>query len=205
MLQALFGITEPAAIKEWWAALTLCNAGLMLGLAFRGWPRPFAHYMLWTSLMALSQGSRIWGEWAEIATIVITGWWLWHEMPTDRHGRQFVLAIGSVIVMTLFYSLPMPWPRYSQALYFTRLYSTAGFFAVSVAMVLLPWADHEVPALRQVLAIPWFGAVLLAGSQRGWPRWPIALITNLIWTACLLAWLQWGRRKSARVRSMMVS
>ena len=116
-----------------------------------------------------------------------------------------MLAIGAVIVMTLFYSLPMPWPHFSQALYFTRLYSTAGFFAVSVAMVLLPWVDREVPAMRQALAIPWFGAVLVAGSQRGWPRWTVALVTDLIWTCCLTGWIQYGRRKPERVRSIIAS
>lgn len=204
-IKYFFDIRVLSAVKEWWIGVTLLNVLLMLWLTYKHWWESFGIYMLWTAFMALSQGSRLWNEWYEITTLLATGWWLWHELPEESHGRQFVLAIGTVIVMTLFYSLPMPWPRYSQVLYFTRLYSTAGFFAIAIATCLLRWVEREPLALHQVLAIPWFGSVLLAGSQRGWPRWTVAIITNLIWTACLLAWLQCGRRKPAKIRSMMAN
>jgi hypothetical protein len=45
-----------------------------------------------------------------------------------------------------------------------------------------------------MLAIPWFLAVLLAGSQRGFDRWMVGIYTNLIWSACLICWLAISRR-----------
>lgn len=190
---------------RWWLGITFLNVLLMGWLALRHWPKPFGIYMGWTALMALGQQSRSWDEWAEATTVVATGWWLWHEMPPDRHGRQFVLGIGAMIVATLFYTVPMPWPHYSRVLYFTRLYSTAGFFAVSVAITAWHWANADPPGFWRVLAIPWFASVLLAGAQRGWPRWAVAIGANFIWSACLLGWLQYGRRKPAKVRSMIAS
>lgn len=204
-IEGLFGITRVTPIKAAWVGITLGNIVLMVVLAWRLWPQPFALYLGWTALMALGQGSRAWDEWSEVITVGATGWWLWHEMPSDRHGRQFVLGIGSVIVLTLFYSLPMPWPHYRAPIYFTRLYTTAGFFAVAVAICLLHWAEKEPCEVKSLLAIPWFGAVLVAGSQRGWSRWPVAITTNLIWAACLIGWLQYGRRSPTKVRSMTAS
>jgi hypothetical protein len=194
MIHYLFGISVLTPIKIAWVALTCVNIVLMLWLAWRGaTPTFFGAYMVMMGACATLQGSPAWNPILEAILAIWTIPWIWSMMPKDRYGRVFVLAIGTLISAVLMYALPPPWPNYDPMMYFVRLYSAAVFMGVAFATCLLNRFNYSA-----MVAVPWFGSVLLASSQRGWDRWIIAISTNLIWTACLICWLAILRQDDAQ-------
>lgn len=190
----LFGITAITPIKACWVAITLVNVVMMmfLGLKLNSW---FSGYMAITAWMALIQGTKVWDESCEVMTAIWGSIWVCTLLPKDKHGRIFALSIGLVVTCVLMLAVPPPWPNYDAAMYHTRLYSTAAFLGVALGAAFFTRNPNTI------IAIPWFMAVLGAGSQRGFDRWVVGIYTNLIWSGCLICWLALARRADRVVSS----
>jgi len=197
MIHYLFGISVLTPAKIAWVALTLLNAGMMLWLSFivlvERRERAMSRYMVAMALIAIIQGTRWWNLTGECLLALYSSLWVWSLLPRDGWGRIFVLSIGALIGAALMYAVPPPWPHYDPAMYYTRLYSAAIFMGVVFAACLIEKINRST-----LIAVPWFGAVLLASSQRGWDRWTVAIWTNLIWTFCLICWLAISRQDAAQ-------
>ncbi len=189
MFRYLFGITQPTPIKYVWIAICLINVCLMLAIAWRTWNPFFRLYLLGIAGTTLTQGSPLWNQWGEISLASLGALWMFTLISPDRHERMFSLGIGVLMAMAMMFALPPPWPRYNAGMYFTRIYSSAAFLGIAFATCLLPWSLKYKVNWNAVISVPWFMAVILAGSQRGWDRWAVGVITNVVWTLCLIAWL----------------
>jgi len=194
MIHYLFGISVLTPVKIAWIAITLANVALMLCIGLRNrTPLAFGAYMLMMGACSILQGSAAWNPVLEGMLVVWTIPWIWSMIPTDRYGRIFVLSIGMLISAALMFALPPPWPHYDRTMYFVRLYSTAVFMGVALATCLIQKINRST-----LIAVPWFGAVLLASTQRGLDRWVVAIWTNLIWMCCLVCWLAILRQDTVR-------
>jgi len=169
--------------------LTGVNICLMLLLAWRSSQPFFRLYLLVMAGCAWIQNTTHWGLPGEVILAAVTALWVVSELPRGRRALTEALALGAFLSAVLVFAVPAPWPRYSVAMYFTRLYSTAAFLGISVPCAIL--------GRRNWLALPWFAAVLFAGSQRGWNYVAVAISANAVWTACLLGWLVMGDRTAA--------
>jgi hypothetical protein len=195
-IAALFGITALSPIKEVWVAITCANVAMMLRLSWNSGVRAMGGYMLVSAIDSLTQGiSSYWNEGGEIFWAWAASYWVWSMLPKDKHGRIFALSIGLVVTCVLIYACPPPWKGYPPDLYFTRLYSTAAFFGISSGIAVLEyWIRWESKSMRVLIPPVWFAAVLIACTQRGVNRWTIAIVTNCMWSGCLVAWLILSRR-----------
>ncbi len=196
-IAVLFQINEITPIKACWVAITLANVVMMLWLARKLWPHTLIEdgYFLNVAACTLLQGSAFWKLPGELWIAVWTAAWVLFMLPRERHGRIFALSIGIVATFALMLAVPPPWRGYPPDLYFTRLYSTAAFLGIAFGSALLTRNPSTM------LAVPWFGAVMLASSQRGFDRWAVGIYTNLTWTACLICWLALARRADDRAAS----
>ncbi len=186
-IAVLFGITAITPIKAAWVVITVANVVMMWILSF-GYRQGMA-YFFFSGLFCLIQGSPLWTLGHEIWWVAATVLWMLALLPRDKHGRIFALSIGLVVTCVLIYACPPPWAGYDRAMYETRLYSTAAFLGVAFGSALMTRNPSTM------LAVPWFLAVLIAGSQRGFDRWMVGIYTNLIWSCCLICWLAISRRK----------
>ena len=193
MIHYLFGISVLTPAKIAWVALTLMNVGMMLWLAWRNRKTLRGTYLWFMAFVSLIQGARTWDLAGEIWLAILTAAWVFTMLPREKWGRIFSLAIGALISAALMYALPPPWPHYDPTMYFLRLYSTAIFMGIVFSVCLIEKINRST-----LIAVPWFGAVLLASSQRGWNRWTVAIWTNLIWTCCLIYWLAISRQDAAQ-------
>lgn len=194
MIHYLFGISVLTPVKIAWIALTLANVGVMCRIWLTsGRPLWFRFYMGISAISTMIQGTRDWDIYLEAWWAFWSAVWVFTMLPRDKWGRIFSLSIGALISAALMYALPAPWPHYDPAMYYTRLYSTAIFMGVVFAICLIEKINRST-----LIAVPWFGAVLLASSQRGWDRWIVAIWTNLIWTCCLICWLAISRQDAAQ-------
>ncbi len=192
-IAVMLGITVLTPIKACWVAITLVNVMLMWALFIKSRGFAFPCYLISMSFTTLLQAQKGWDVWGEAG---LAGWsaiWVWTLLPRERHGRMFALSIGIVATFALMLAVPPPWRGYPADLYFTRLYSTAALLGIAFGSALLTRNPSTM------LAAPWFMAVLIAGSQRGWDRWWVGIYTNLIWSACLICWLAISRRKDESV------
>lgn len=189
MLAYLFGISHPTPIKYAWVGICLINVCLMLAILWRTWNPFFRLYLIGMASATLTQGSPLWNEWSEIALALLGAMWMFTLLPLDRHGRLFSVCIGVLVAMAMMFALPPPWPHYHAGMYFTRLYSSAAFLGIAFASCLLPWSVNHPVNWQTMVAVPWFMAVILAGSQRGWDRWVVGIVTNSAWALCLILWL----------------
>lgn len=184
-----FGVREPSAPALLWVALTLANVALMVALGWRERRTWWGCYLGVMAAAALTQASPLWGIWGEGALALASVLWIAETLPAGRWGVAFALAIGGLGIAAMLYALPPPYGAFPGSLYLTRLYSTAGLFGVALGSVILPWSQGDGVRWRTALALPWLGAVLFAGTQRGLDRWVVANVSNAIWTTCLVAWL----------------
>ncbi len=194
-IAAMFGIATVTPIKAVWVAITLVNVLLMFWLFCKESGMAFPMYLISMATTTLLQGNKDWSIWGEGGLAAYSAFWVWTLLPKHTYGRIFALSIGLVVTCVLMLAVPPPWAGYDPAMYETRLYSTAAFLGVSFGSALLTRNPSTM------LAVPWFGAVLVAGSQRGWPRWVVGIYTNLIWSCCLICWLALARRADRVVSS----
>ncbi len=187
-ISVMFGITAITPIKAAWVAITLVNVVMMGLIPWYPSTLRFCFYMGVCSISTLLQGSSAWGEMGEIGLAVGAALWVWTLLPKHAYGRIFALSIGLVVTCVLMLAVPPPWAGYDRAMYETRLYSTAAFLGVALGSALMTRNPSTM------LCVPWFMAVLIAGSQRGWDRWMVGIYTNLIWSGCLICWLALARR-----------
>lgn len=159
----------------------------MLLLAWRTPSRPFMAYLAAMALSAGAQHMRWWDLGCEVVLVAFTVPWIWSMLPKDRRGRVEALSLGLVLAAALMAVVPAAWPRYDAAMYFVRLYSAAAFLGISLPCVFFDWRNWP--------AVPWWGAVLMAGSQRGWNYVTVAVACNVTWTAMLGAWIWMGRKR----------
>jgi hypothetical protein len=191
-IATLFGITALTPTKWAWVAITLANICMMFRL---GWLKPEGYFLIMAA-SSLVQGGPWWNGFLEVT---LTGWtsvFVWRMLPKDKHGRIFALSIGLVVTCVLIYACPPPWPHYDPAMYHTRLFSTAAFLGISLGSAVMTRNPSTM------LCVPWFMAVLIAGSQRGFDRWMVGIYTNLIWSFCLICWLAISRRDLLASSSM---
>lgn len=189
-IAVMFQIHEITPTKACWVAITLANVLIMIVLLPQmRLDRPmFFVYLVICAATTLAQGTEAWNLGGEIWLAMGASLWVWTMLPKHKHGRIFALSIGLVVTCVLMLAVPPPWPGYDPAMYFTRLYSTAAFFGLSVGSAMMTRRPETM------LAIPWFLAVLIATSQRGFDRWAVGIYANLTWTACLICWLAISRR-----------
>jgi hypothetical protein len=191
MIHYLFGISVLTPVKIAWVAITLLNVTMMLRLSFivlvERQQRMMCRYMVAMALVALIQGTQWWHLTIECLISLYSALWVWSLLPSDKPGRIFALSVGLVVTCVLMLAVPPPWPHYDPSMYYTRLYSTAAFLGISLGSTLITRNPSTM------LAVPWFMAVLIAGSQRGWDRWLVGIVTNLMWSACLICWLSISR------------
>ncbi len=199
-IAVMFQINEITPLKAAWVAITLANVLMMLWVAWRSVGSPWTFwnfvYFLTTAFFSILQGAPHWDIVGEISISVISAIWVACMLPKHSYGRIFALSIGLVVTCVLMLAVPPPWAGYDPAMYHTRLYSTAAFLGVALGSALMTRNPSTM------LAVPWFMAVLIAGSQRGFDRWVVGIYTNLIWSFCLICWLVLARRAD-RVASLM--
>ncbi len=160
--------------------LAAANIALMCLLAWRT-PQPFFRcYLIAMSCAAALQNRASWGMWGEVPLALFGALWLVSELPKGRRAVTEALALGLFVAAILMLLVPPAWPNYPAGQYYVRLYSTALCIGIATPLAVLDW--------RKVLIIAWFGAVLLAGSQRGWNYFTVAVACNAAWTAILIAW-----------------
>jgi hypothetical protein len=191
MIHYLFGISVLTPVKIAWVAITLANVAMMCAIWFRSgslWMRVYLGVMATSTLI---QGTGDWNVYLEAWLALWSSVWIWSTLPKDRPGRIFALSVGLVVTCVLMLAVPPPWPHYDPSMYYTRLYSTAAFLGISLGSALITRNPSTM------LAVPWFMAVLIAGSQRGLDRWFVGIVTNLMWTACLICWLSISRLRPA--------
>ncbi len=193
----LFGITAITPVKAAWVAITCANVAMMGWLFCKESGMAFPMYLISMATTTLLQGSKDWSIWGEVGLAAYSTFWVSTLLPKDKHGRIFSLSIGLVVTCVLIYACPPPWAGYDRAMYETRLYSTAAFLGVAIGSALMTRNPSTM------LAVPWFMAVLIAGSQRGWDRWVVGIYTNLIWSGCLICWLALARRADRVASSML--
>jgi len=170
-------------------ALTAVNIALMCLLAYRT-PQPFFRcYLIVMAIAAALQNSTHWGMWGEVSLAFFSITWLLSELPHARRAVTESLSLGLFVAAILMLLVPRPWPAYPPGQYFWRLYSTALCIGIATPLAVLD--------ARKVLIIAWFGAVLIAGSQRGWNYVTVAVACNAAWTAILIAW-NWMEGKHDR-------
>ncbi len=189
----LFQINEITPIKAAWLAITVANVVMMLWLSrvvIDENQRSFSRYLILLAMVSLVQGSWVWNIASEVMLAVYSTIWVWTLLPKHTYGRIFALSIGLVVTCVLMLAVPPPWRGYDPAMYATRLYSTAAFLGVALGSSLMTRKPSTM------LAVPWFMAVLIAGSQRGWDRWMVGIYTNLIWSGCLICWLAISRHRA---------
>jgi len=183
-------IHYPTPIKLTFVALSLLNIGLMISLAWNTWRSWFSIYLPFAAAASLLLATPLWNEGGEIALLIGTIGWAVALVPRDRRGFLFAAALATMFVAAIHVSAPPPWPRYPADQYYTRLYSTAVFFACACSSFLVPLFERRQIPWEHVLAIPWFGAVLFALVQRmNWEYFTVGIAAKLAWTACLILWI----------------
>lgn len=160
--------------------LTAINVLLMLVLAWRTPRYPFRLYLIVMAVSAVFQNTQWWNLSSEIVLALFGALWVFSELPKGRRAVTEALSIGLFVAAILLFAVPAPWPNYSHAMYFTRIYSAATFAGISI-----PCAFTDK---RCAISVNWWAAVLLAGSQRGLSYVAKAITANAIWTCCLVAW-----------------
>ncbi len=160
--------------------LTTVNVALMALLAFRT-PQPFQRcYLIVMAIAAGLQNTRWWNLTGEVVLACFGALWALSELPKGRRAVTEALALGTLVAAVLLFAVPAPWPNYSHAMYFLRLYTAAFFCGISVPCM---FTDR-----RCGISVAWWVAVLLAGSLRfGYVT--KAVTANAIWTCCLAGWI----------------
>ncbi len=190
-IAVMFGITALTPLKAAWIAITVANVVMMLRL---GWRMPQFYFWV-VAGCTLLQGGPWWRMEGEALLAGGSCGLVISMLPKHAYGRIFALSIGLVVTCVLMLAVPPPWVGYPADLYYTRLFSTAAFLGVAFGSALMTRNPSTM------LAIPWFGAVLLASSQRGLDRWTVGIAANLTWTACLICWLALAGRAGDREAS----
>lgn len=184
----LFGLPPSPSTAAWvMTAITLLNITLLLSLFLR----TRRQYFLIVLLTAILQNSPIWSELFEIILAISSLAMALSLFPSDNPGRIFSMSMVTLVLGALIAAAPPPWPGYPPSMYYTRMFSTAVFFGWSLGSILYPWSEGGEGGptpWRHSIAVLWFGAVLLAQTQRGWPYFTVGITANLIWTSCLVAW-----------------
>ncbi len=165
-------------------ALTAVNIALMCLLAWRTGHPFFRAYLLCMACAAVLQNTRWWNLTGEVVLACFGALWALSELPKGRRAVTEALALGTLVAAVLLFAVPLPWPNYSHAMYFLRLYTAAFFCGISV-----PCAFTN---LRCAISVAWWMAVLLAGSLRFSYTFK-AITANAAWTCCLAAWLMASR------------
>ncbi len=160
--------------------LTTVNVALMAWLAWRTRQPFFRCYLVVMAIAAVLQNTRWWNLTEEVVLACFGALWALSELPRGRRAVTEALALGTLVAAVLLFAVPAPWPNYSHAMYFLRLYTAAFFAGISV-----PCAFSNV---RCGISVAWWLAVLLAGSLR-FSYATKAVTANAIWTCCLAAWL----------------
>lgn len=201
-LSYFFQINHPDPVRSVFVALAVLNAILMLTVAVRSFPSWLSVYLPCAALASLLLATPLWGQAGEILLILAAAGWAMSLIPRDSKGIVFTVALAILFTAAVHLAAPPPWPRYPEAQYYTRLYSTAVFFACAWGSFLVALFDRKPTPWESVVAIPWFGAVLLALVNRGWQYFSVGITAKSIWTGCLIAWLVLNLRREASGRSL---
>lgn len=196
LLAYFFGITIITGPKLLYVGLALVNVGLMVWLSLRA-PIWFKAYLEGAAASTLLFASPLWNQVSEVVLTLIAAGWVVSMLPKATGERVFALGIGLMVVSALVYAEPAAYGKFHPSPYFTRIYSAAGFLAVMVGVVVLAWVKHRPTGWQQIIAIPWFTATLLGGTQLGWDYFAVGVAAKLVWTACLVGWLLIPRPRHA--------
>ncbi len=169
--------------------LTTVNVSLMALLAYRTHQPFFRCYLIVMAIAAGLQNTTHWGMWGEVPLALFSALWLVSELTKGRRAVMEALSLGLMVSFAIVIAVPRPWPMYSHAMYFTRMYSSALCVGIATPLAVLD--------SKNALIILWFSAVLLSQSQRGWPVWIVAVVANATWTLVLIGWLAMSRRSDA--------